>query len=64
MKIEGSQILITGGAGFVGSHIADLALQAGARRVIAIDNLVTGTRVMKSTSVSSSARRAIRGRPR
>ena len=43
MTIEGAQILITGGAGFVGSHIADALLDAGARKVIAIDNLVRGT---------------------
>jgi UDP-glucose 4-epimerase len=34
-------ILITGGAGFIGSHTADLALQEG-QRVIVYDNLSTG----------------------
>jgi UDP-glucose 4-epimerase len=34
--------LITGGAGFIGSHLAD-ALLAGGARVIAVDNLSTGT---------------------
>jgi UDP-glucose 4-epimerase len=34
-------ILITGGAGFIGSHTADLLLQSG-QRVIVYDNLVTG----------------------
>src|SRR5262245_3266438 len=43
MEIAGAQILITGGAGFVGSHIADALLAAGARKVIAVDNLVRGT---------------------
>ncbi len=42
--IEGSQILITGGAGFVGSHVADHLLARGAKRVVAIDNLVRGSR--------------------
>src|SRR4051812_22787502 len=41
-KIEGAQFLITGGAGFVGSHIADALLAAGAKRVIALDNLIRG----------------------
>jgi UDP-glucose 4-epimerase len=40
--VAGSRILITGGAGFVGSHIADAALEAGAKEVIVIDNLVRG----------------------
>jgi UDP-glucose 4-epimerase len=43
MDINGSTILITGGAGFVGSHIADMCLQAGAKKVIAFDNLVRGS---------------------
>ncbi len=43
-KIEDAQVLITGGAGFVGSHLADALLAAGARRVIALDNLVRGNR--------------------
>jgi UDP-glucose 4-epimerase len=34
-------ILITGGAGFIGSHTADLLLQSG-KRVIVYDNLATG----------------------
>jgi UDP-glucose 4-epimerase len=43
VSIPGAQILVTGGAGFVGSHIADALLDAGAKKVIAVDNLVRGT---------------------
>ncbi len=35
------RILITGGAGFLGSHLSDLLLRAG-HSVICMDNLVTG----------------------
>ncbi|MEO2169140.1 MAG: NAD-dependent epimerase/dehydratase family protein, partial [bacterium] len=35
------RILITGGAGFIGSHLADRLLAAG-NEVIAVDNLATG----------------------
>jgi dTDP-glucose 4,6-dehydratase len=34
-------ILITGGAGFIGSHLAERLIQAG-EKVIVVDNLVTG----------------------
>jgi UDP-glucose 4-epimerase len=38
---EPSTILITGGAGFIGSHLADTLLEQG-HRVLVIDNLSTG----------------------
>lgn len=38
-----SKVLVTGGAGFIGSNLADELIQRGARVVI-IDNLVTGFR--------------------
>ncbi len=36
-------VLVTGGAGFIGSHIADELLRAG-HRVVIVDNLLTGHR--------------------
>ena len=36
------RVLITGGAGFIGSHLGDLMLEAG-NEVFAIDNLSTGS---------------------
>lgn len=36
------RVLITGGAGFIGSHLCDLLLSRG-HEVIALDNLVTGS---------------------
>lgn len=39
---EGTTHVIVGGAGFLGSHLCDAALQRGAR-VVAIDSLVTGS---------------------
>ncbi|NIR01885.1 MAG: NAD-dependent epimerase/dehydratase family protein, partial [Gemmatimonadales bacterium] len=36
-------VLVTGGAGFIGSHIVDAYLAAG-HRVVVIDNLSSGRR--------------------
>lgn len=41
MKVK--RILITGGAGFIGSHLCELLLSEGAD-VICVDNLITGSR--------------------
>jgi UDP-glucose 4-epimerase len=40
--LEGRRILITGGAGLIGSHIADLAAAAGAAETVVLDNFVRG----------------------
>ncbi|MFL5744606.1 MAG: NAD-dependent epimerase/dehydratase family protein [Niastella sp.] len=41
-KIAASTFLVTGGAGFIGSHIAEFLLNAGARKVRVLDNMATG----------------------
>lgn len=40
--IQGASVLITGGAGFMGSATADLLLESGAAEVRVLDNLVRG----------------------
>ncbi|PZF72026.1 SDR family oxidoreductase [Taibaiella soli] len=41
-KIVRSSFLITGGAGFIGSHIVAFLLENGAKKVRVLDNLATG----------------------
>ena len=41
MKLRNKKVLVTGGAGFIGSHTVDALQEAGADVVI-VDNLVTG----------------------
>jgi UDP-glucose 4-epimerase len=40
--LSGARVVVTGGAGNVGSHIVDGAIAAGAREVVALDALVRG----------------------
>ena len=42
--IEGQRILVTGGAGTIGSAVVDLLVDAGAANVIVLDNFVRGRR--------------------
>ena len=40
-QLDGARVVVTGGAGFLGSHLTDRLLDAGAE-VVCLDNLVTG----------------------
>lgn len=42
--MQDKRILITGGAGLVGSHMADIAVREGAAEVVVYENLVRGRR--------------------
>jgi UDP-glucose 4-epimerase len=39
----GKGVLVTGGAGFIGSHLVDRLLAEGAAHVVVIDNLFVGS---------------------
>ncbi len=40
--ITGQRVLVTGGAGTIGSHVVDQLIQAGAAEVVVLDNFVRG----------------------
>jgi UDP-glucose 4-epimerase len=42
-SIKNSTILVTGGAGFIGSHLVDRLIAEGAKQVIIVDNLFVGS---------------------
>ena len=53
--LQGARVLITGGAGLIGSHIADLLVPAGAAEIRVMDNLSRG-RLAALAEVKASGR--------
>ena len=59
--ISGNQFLVTGGAGFIGSHIAEYLLKNRAQKVRVLDNMVNGFEKNLSILKSYSAFEFIEG---
>lgn len=54
-NIRGSGILVTGGAGFIGSTLVDRLIDDGAREVVIIDNLFCGSEVNLEAAIARGA---------
>jgi nucleoside-diphosphate-sugar epimerase len=61
MELQGKRILITGGAGLIGSHIADQAIARGAGEIVIIDNFVRGRMENLERAMPSGIVRIVRG---
>ncbi|MET7246942.1 NAD-dependent epimerase/dehydratase family protein [Methylobacterium sp. EM32] len=52
---ELGRVLVTGGAGFIGSHIVDLLVARGCREIVVVDNLIRGRTENLSGAMASGA---------
>jgi UDP-glucose 4-epimerase len=52
VPIRGSRVLVTGGAGTIGSHVVDQLVEGGADEVVVLDNLVRGRRANLALALS------------
>ena len=61
-QLRGARVLVTGGAGTIGSHVVDSLVRAGAAEVAVLDNLVRGRREnLPSPAASGSTVRLVEG---
>jgi UDP-glucose 4-epimerase len=59
--MRGERALITGGAGAVGSNLADQLVQAGAREIVVLDNLARGRRENLAWALANGPVRLVEG---
>lgn len=61
MRLEGARVALVGGAGLVGSHIADLLLREPVAEIVVFDNFVRGTRANLEQAVRDPRVRVVEG---
>jgi UDP-glucose 4-epimerase len=60
-SLRGERVLVTGGAGTIGSHIVDLLVEAGAEEIVVLDNFVRGRRHNLRKALPSGTVRVVEG---
>ena len=61
MELRQRRVLITGGAGLIGSHIADLLIREGTEQVVVLDNFVRGRRENLEWALAHGPLRIVEG---
>ncbi|MEU4653979.1 NAD-dependent epimerase/dehydratase family protein [Streptomyces sp. NPDC023723] len=59
--VEGKKILVTGGAGTIGSNLVDLLAEGGAREIVVLDNFVRGRRANLARALPSGVVEIVEG---
>ncbi|MGY6019840.1 NAD-dependent epimerase/dehydratase family protein [Streptomyces spinosirectus] len=60
-SVRGKKILVTGGAGTIGSNLVDLLAEGGAREVVVLDNFVRGRRANLAQALPSGVVEVVEG---
>ncbi|WP_433613945.1 NAD-dependent epimerase/dehydratase family protein [Dactylosporangium sp. CA-139114] len=61
VPIRGARVLVTGGAGTIGSHVVDLLVQGGAAEIVVLDNLVRGRMANLAWAIANGPVRVVEG---
>jgi UDP-glucose 4-epimerase len=61
IELSGARVLVTGGAGFIGSHIVDQLLEAGADHIAIVDDFVRGRHENVADAVSTGRVEVVEG---
>jgi UDP-glucose 4-epimerase len=59
--MHGERVLVTGGAGAIGSHLTDLLVQSGAEEIVVLDNFVRGRHDNLAWAVANGPVRIVTG---
>ena len=59
--LEGARVLVTGGAGLVGSHIVDQLLKEGVEKVVVLDNFIRGRQENLADALRSDRVQIVQG---
>ncbi len=59
--LRGQRVLVTGGAGTIGSHLVDQLVDAGAEEIVVLDNLVRGRLENLTGAIASGSVRLVVG---